>query len=94
MAGSGGAQNSILSNDQFLNAICSSDASNQLDDLCVVETSVSTDYEECVLSALRDGLEDASDKGFGVVRLLEDGDLLAKAGPGETTWLVELFVPS
>lgn len=62
MAGSRSAQNAILANQQLLDAICSSDARNQLDNLGVVEPSITTDNEECVLSALGDGLEDARDE--------------------------------
>lgn len=78
MAGGWGAQYAVLANDQFLNTVRGSNASNQLDGLRIVETSISTDNEERILGALWDGLEDAGNEGFGIVRLLEDSDLLAK----------------
>ena len=88
MARSWGAQYAVLANNQLLNAIRSSNASNQLDGLRIVETSISTDNEERILSALWDGLEDAGNEGFGIVRLLEDSDLLAKTRSRETKLLV------
>jgi hypothetical protein len=45
----------------------------------VVESSISSDYQEAALSAFGDREEDAGDEGFAVMGLLEDGDFLSKS---------------
>jgi len=44
--GSRGAENAILSNDELLDTVCSTDLCNQLRNLGVVVTSITTDDEE------------------------------------------------
>lgn len=41
---------------------------------------ITADDQERTLRALGDGEENAGDEGFGVVGLLENGDLFAKTG--------------
>ena len=73
------AQDPILSYQQLLDAICSSDLGNQLHYFRVVVSPIPTDDEEAVLGTFRDGKEDTGNEGFAVVGLLEDGDLFSKA---------------
>lgn len=77
-----GAQDTVLADQQLLHAVGSADLRDQLDDLGVVVTAITTNDQEGALSTLRDGKEDASDEGFGVVGLLEDGDLLTETRTG------------
>jgi len=51
-----------------------------LDNLGIPVSAVTADDEKSAFCALGNGKEDGSDEGFAVVRLLEDGDLLAKTG--------------
>ena len=81
MASCRGAQDAILSDQQLLDAVCSSNASNELDGFGVVESAITTDNKECVLGALRDREQDAGHEGLGVVLLLESGDLLPETRP-------------
>lgn len=78
MAGSGGTENAILTDQELLDAICCADLSNQLGDLRIPVTSVAANDEERALNTLRDRLEDAGDERLRVVRLLENLDLLAE----------------
>ena len=71
-----GTQETILTDDQLLHAVRSTDLRNFLDDLGVVIPAVTTDNEERTLSTLGNRQENARDERLGVVRLLEDGDLL------------------
>lgn len=80
VAGSGGGHDAILADEELLHAVGRSDLCNDLGDLGVVETAITTDDEGSALSALGDGLEDGSNEVLGVVGLLEDLDLLAEAG--------------
>lgn len=79
IAGSRGAHNSILADQQLLDAISSTDLGDLGDDLRVVITAITTNDEEGVLHTLRDRQQNAGDERFRVVILLEDLDLLAKA---------------
>ena len=83
MARSRGAQDPILSYQELLDAIRSSDLGNQLHHFRVIISPITTNDEEAVLSTLGDRKEDAGDEGFAVVRLLEDGDLFSKTRPTE-----------
>jgi hypothetical protein len=72
-------QDSVLTNENLLDAVCGSDLCDHLHHLGVVVTAVTADNEECILSSLGDGLEEGSNEVLGVVLLLEDYDLLAEA---------------
>lgn len=85
ITGSGGAQDAVLADKELLDAISGTDLSDLLDGLRVIVTAVATNDEEGVLGTFRDGEEDAGDKGFGVVGLLEDLDLLTKTGAIEVS---------
>lgn len=78
MAGSGGAENAVLTDQQLLDTVCCTDFGDQLCHLGVPVTAVTTDDEESTLGTLWDRLEDAGDERLGVVLLLEDLDLLTK----------------
>lgn len=79
MAGGRRAQYAILPDQNLLDSICSTNLSNQLYHLWVVESSISSNDEEAVLCALRNGKEDTGDKSLAIVGLLEDSNLLPKA---------------
>ena len=79
MAGSRCAKNAILSDDQLLDAICSTDLCNQLHNLWVPISSITTNDKESTFYTFGYGQEDRGNEGLAVVRLLEDGDLLSKA---------------
>ena len=78
MAGSRRAHDAILTDQELLDAIRSTNLGDDLGNLWVPEATITADDEERALDALGDGLEDAGDKGLGVVWLLEDLDLLAQ----------------
>lgn len=82
VASSRSAHNAILSNQQLLHAIGGTDLCDLGDDLGVVVTAIATNDEERTLNTLGDRQKDTSNEGFRVVFLLEDLDLLAKAGAG------------
>lgn len=82
VAGSRSTEDTVLTDQQLLNAICCTDLGDLLGDLRVPETTVTTNDEESALSALRNRLEDAGDERFGVVFLLENLDLLTKTRTG------------
>jgi hypothetical protein len=73
-------QNSVLSDQQLLDAIRSSDLGDYLHDLLVVVTSVTADDQERIPSSLGDALQQGRNEVLGVVRLLENDDLLAETG--------------
>lgn len=52
VAGSRSAQNAVLSDQQFLHSICSSNLGNQLHDFGIVVTPISPDDQEATLGAL------------------------------------------
>jgi hypothetical protein len=79
MAGSRSAENAMLSDDQFLDSICSTDLCNQLRDLWVPIPSITTNDKERSFYTFGYGQEDRGNEGLAVVGLLEDGDLLSKA---------------
>ena len=54
MAGSRRAQYAILSDQNLLDSICSTNLSNQLYHLRVIESSISSNDEEAAFCALRD----------------------------------------
>ena len=79
VAGSGSAENAILSDQKLLDSICGTDLGNKLGDFGVPVTTVTTDDQERALGAFGDRLEDAGNEGLRVVLLLENLDLLAQA---------------
>lgn len=72
------AQDAIVSDNQLLHSICSSDLRNNLGDLWVPESAITTNNQCAALDTFGNGEESCCDEGFGVVRLLEDFDLLTK----------------
>lgn len=72
----------MLSNQQLLHAISGTDLCDLGDDLRVVVTAIATNDEEGTLNTLGDRQKNTSNERFRVVGLLEDLDLLAKAGAG------------
>lgn len=72
------AENAILANDQFLDTICCTDLCNLLNDFRVVVSSIATNDKFRALDTFRNREEDRSCEGFGVVILLEYGDLLSQ----------------
>lgn len=82
MASGGCAENAILADQELLDSVCGADFGNKLSDLGIPVAAVSANDEEGASNAFRDGLEDAGNKGLGVVVLLEHLDLLAQARTG------------
>jgi hypothetical protein len=82
VASSGSAENAILAHQELLDTVGGTDLSDLGDHLGVVVTAITTNDEEGPLNTLGNGEENTSDEGLGVVGLLEDLDLLAKAGAG------------
>lgn len=80
IAGSGSAENAILADNELLDAVRSSDLSDQLNDLRVPVSAITTNDEGAALNAFGDGKEDGSHESLAVVGLLEDLDLLTKTG--------------
>ena len=78
MASSRCAEDTILADQELLDAVGSTDLCDLLSNLGVPVTTISSNDEECTLRAFRDRLEDADDKRLGVILLLENLDLLAK----------------
>lgn len=78
VAGCRCAHDTVLTDQELLNAIGSTDLGNGLGDLWVPVTAITANDEERAIDALGDGLEDAGDESFRVVLLLEDLDLLAE----------------
>ena len=76
-----------MADDELLDAICSSDLSNQLDNLWVLVTSVTSDDNGGVLNTLWNGQQNAGNERLGIVSLLETDDLLAKT---RSSWLLIL----
>jgi hypothetical protein len=78
VAGRGGTHDTILADQQLLDTVGGGDLSDLVDHFIVVVTAIATNDEEGVLDTLGNGQEDTRNEGFGVVRLLEDLDLLAE----------------
>lgn len=81
MAGSRCTQYAILPNQQLLDTVGCPNFGNQLHDLWIVESSISSNNQEAALDALRDREEDTGDERLAVVGLLEDCDFLSKSRP-------------
>jgi hypothetical protein len=62
--GSRGTEDAVLTNDELLDTVCGTNLCNGLGDLGVPVTTVTTNDEGGVLDALRDGEEDAGNKGL------------------------------
>lgn len=58
------AENAVLANDELLDAVCGTNLCNGLGDLRVPVTTVTTNDEGGVLDALRDGQQNAGNKGL------------------------------
>ena len=79
MAGSWCAQYAVLAYEQLLYSVRSTNLCNLLDDLRVIVSAISANDEECSFCTFRYREKDRCDKGFAVVFLLEDCDLLAQS---------------
>ena len=64
MASSRSAEDTILTDQQLLHAVSCADFRNQLCDLGIPETTITTNDEESALGALRDRLENAGNEGL------------------------------
>lgn len=80
VTGSRSRKNAVLADQELLDAIRSTNLSDQLNDLGVVEATITADDEKSTLGTLWYGEEDGRNESLAVVRLLEDGDLLTKTG--------------
>ena len=79
VAGGGCGEDTILTDQELLHAVCRANLCDNLGDLWVPVPAITANDEEGVLCAFWDGLDNRSDEVLGVVLLLEDLDLLAKA---------------
>lgn len=64
VAGSWGAENAILTNQEFLDAVCSTNLCDELGDLGVPVATVAANDKEGSVSALGDRLQNAGDEGL------------------------------
>lgn len=80
MAGSWCTENPMLSDNKLFDPISGSNLCDELNDLRIPESPISTNHQCSIFRALGDGEKDRCDEGFGVVGLLEHSDLLAKTG--------------
>lgn len=79
MRDGGGGEDAVLSDDEVLDTVTSSNLDDLLDALGRVEATVSSNDERGSLSAGGgDSREDGLDEVLGVVLLLEDGDPAGK----------------
>jgi len=76
MASCGSTQDAILTDQKFLDTICCADLGNQLHDLRVPISSITTNDQEASFDTFWDGEKDTSDKRLAVMWLLKDNDLL------------------
>lgn len=72
------AENAVLTNQQLLDTICSTDFGNELADFGVVESPVAADDQERAFNTFRYREKDGSDERLAVMRLLEDLDFLSQ----------------
>ena len=70
------AQNTILTDQELLDAVCCTNLCNLLNHLGVVEAAITTNDEEGALDAFGNREENRGDEGLAIMRLLEDLDLL------------------
>jgi hypothetical protein len=78
VTGCGCAENTVLADQELLDTVSGTNLGDQLSDLGVPVTTVTTDNEGWARYALGDGEQDAGNEGLWVVVLLEDLDLLAE----------------
>jgi len=83
ITGSRGAEDAVLTHEQLLDTVSGTNLCDLLNSLGVVVTAVTGDDEGSILSSFRDRQDNAGHKGFSVVSLLEDLDLLTKTGAVE-----------
>jgi len=69
-----------MPDEQFLDTIGSTNFCNLLDDLRVVVTAITTNYEERSFGSLGDSLEECCNEVLSVIWLLENDYLLTKSG--------------
>lgn len=81
------AQDTILSDQELLDAICRPNLGNQLYNFGVVVSPISSNHKKAALDALGNRQKDTRDEGLAIVGLLKDGDFLAKSGPGRISWV-------
>ncbi len=79
MAGSRCTQDTILPDQKLLDPICRTNLGNQLHDLWIVISSISSDDQEAAFGALGDREKDTGDESLAVVGLLKDDNLLSKS---------------
>jgi hypothetical protein len=80
MAGSWSAQNTIVSDNELLDTIGSSNLGNQLSHLWIPVSAVTANDQSASLDAFRNGEQDTGNECLAVVWLLKHLDLLAKSG--------------
>ena len=78
MAGGWCAEDTILSHKDLLHAISTTDLGDQLNDLGIPVTPISTNHKEATLNTFGDGEKNAGDKRLAVMGLLKDLDFLPK----------------
>jgi hypothetical protein len=71
-------QDTALTDQKLLHSIGSSNLRDQLHDLGVPVSSITTNDQETVFGSFWDGEQDTSNEGFTVVRLLKDDDLFSQ----------------
>lgn len=78
MTGSRRAEDAVLTYDEFLDTVSSTNLCNQLHHFRIVEPSISTNDKEGTFNTFWDREKDRSDEGLRIVGLLEDSNLLSK----------------
>ena len=71
-------EDAILTDQELLDTICSTNLCNKLDHFWVPVSAISTNDEERTFDALGNGEEDGGDERLAVMGLFEDSDLFAK----------------
>lgn len=79
MASCRSTQDTILTDEELLDTVCSANFCDQLYNLRVPVSSITTNNQETALDAFGNGQQNAGDEGFAVVLLLKDDDLLSQA---------------
>ena len=79
----------MLSNQELLDAIRSTDLRNQLHDLWVPVSAVTANHQKATFDTFRNREEDASDERLAVVRLLENDDLFPQTRAAQSSVCVE-----
>ena len=80
VGGGWSTEDTVLADEKLLDTVCGTNLSNQLNDLWVPVTTITTNNQEAVLDTFWNGKEDRGNEGLRVVRLLENHDLLTKTG--------------